>query len=304
MRATGQKAATSYGPIPGSKIPTPSSPSRKWLHVFIVPVQMVTFVQGSKTLFVAPCAVNGSVKSITLIAGSVWLNVASFASGSPADCMPESPYKAEQSPVTVAAPGDTDGDRACGRITHTHCQSRLPDKRRAPAGLASHRARVDDIHLSSRQIRDRGDRGLSPRRSMARASNANKSSQPAAYNGTLNALVFPFSASQTQFAPNSTGSAMGSLQGGASLEIAGWADRWRSQCPRSSVTQRPPGSSIQVSLPAFRLSGRDSARPEPEGGGIALASGDTFVLWTAAGLALGAQQRSSNSSFGTRSRFP
>ena len=81
--AQGQKAVATYGPLlienAGAQLTF-----QKWLNIYIIPVQMVSFVQGSATLFVAPIAATGSSKTVALAGGSVWVDVNALASGAPA----------------------------------------------------------------------------------------------------------------------------------------------------------------------------------------------------------------------------
>jgi hypothetical protein len=281
--AIGQKAATSYGPI---LIENPESQLtvEKWLKIFIVPVQMATFVQGSTTLFVAPCAATGSAKSISLAAGSVWINVASFASGSSADSFAGIAVQAgtitSDQPLTLGGPtvtvpagasltltvnpaAPTSSGTAASTVTAPASMTfTYPAGKSATAAIADFSATVCGESFACRQA-----------------------SQPAVYNGTLNTLAFPFSTNQTQFAPNSTASTMLSLQGSASLELAGWALQVAQSAPAQLGNAASAGLFYLGFATGISALWSGLSRPEPEGGGIGLASGDTFLLWTAAGLA-------------------
>src|ERR1700739_3812664 len=219
--AIGQRAAATYGPLlvesPDSQLTV-----QKWFKVYIVPVQMVSFVQGSTTLFVAPFAATGSAQTITLAAGSVWINVASFASGAPSDSFggiaiqggtitSDQPLTLGGSTVTVPAgasltltvtPAAPTGTGNAGSIV-TPPTSRtfdFPSAGAATATLADFSATLYGQTFQCTQ-----------------------SSQPVEYYDIVKALTFPFTTNQTQFAPGAVPNTMLSLQGSAPIGAVGWA---------------------------------------------------------------------------------
>ena len=67
--AQGQKAIATYGPLAIENAAAQVT-FQKWIKIYIIPVQMVSFVRGTTTLFVAPLAASGSYKTVNLAGGS------------------------------------------------------------------------------------------------------------------------------------------------------------------------------------------------------------------------------------------
>jgi len=280
--AIGQKPAASYGPVSVENTQAQLT-VRKWIIVYIIPVQMVSFIRGATTLFVAPFAATGSAKEVTLAAGSVWINVVSFASGAPANSFAGI---AEQSGTIIcdqalALGGETVTVPAGATLALTVTPA-------APSGMGTAVAMVARPNVMTFSY---------PNSQPATAAIGNftasvysetfdcvQNALAAVYNNATKTLAFPCSTNQTHFTPTPQANALLSLSGSASLDAAGWALQVAQSAPAAL------GNAANAGLFYFGFgAGVDAqwpglSRPEPESGGVGLASTANFVLWTAAGL--------------------
>jgi len=280
--AIGQRPATSYGPISIENSQAQLT-VQKWIIVYIIPVQMVSFVRGSTTLLVAPFAATGSAKEITVAPGSVWVNVESFASGAPANSfagIAEQNGKITCDEALVLG-GATVTVPAGATLTLTLTPA-------APSGAGSGVSVVappnaiafayPDLQHATATI------GNFTASVYGETFNCEQSSQAAAYNDTTKTLAFPCSTNQTQFTPAMQTNTLLALSGSAPLEAIGWALQVAQSAPgtlgnaaNAGLFYLGFGAGVDAQWPGLR-------RPELESGGVALASTANFVLWTAAGL--------------------
>ena len=281
--AVGQKPAGSYGPVsvedPGAQLTV-----SKWINTYIVPARMVSFVQGGTSLFVAPVAGTGSVTSVTLAAGSAWINVASFAGGAQPNSFAgiagrggsitcDQALALGGSTVIVpdaatltltvdpAAPG-SQGDAVSTAAPPNVMTFAYPN-----GGAAT--ATIDDFTAS---IYDQ-------------TFNCAQNGQPAIYDDSTKTLAFPCSASQAQFSPAPQPGMLLSLSGSAPLEAAGWALQVAQSAPATLGNAASAGFFYLGFGAGLSAQWPGLSRPEPQSGGIALASTGQLMLWTAAGLA-------------------
>jgi hypothetical protein len=282
VSAQGQKAIATYGPLLVENTDSQIT-FQKWLNIYIIPVQMVSFVQGSTTLFVAPVAATGSLKTVALAAGSAWVNVGSLASGAPAN-----------SYAGIAVQGGTlscDVALTLGATTVTIPAGATVTLEVTPAPPAGSANPAIQVALPATMTFNFPGSGAASATLTAFAAevcgetfHASPAGQPAVYNDTVKTLAIPCSVDQTQFAPTENPGTLTILTGSAPLLASGWA---------LEVTQNPPnllGNAASAGIfylgfgAGLSVQWTGLSRPEPEGGGIILAASDALLLWTSAAL--------------------
>ncbi len=281
--AIGQMPAGSYGPVSVAD-PEAQVTVRKWIIPYIIPAQMVSFVQGATTLFVAPVADTGNATSVTLAAGSVWINVASFAAGAP--------------PNSFAGIAGQGGSITCDQaLTLGGSTVTVPDGASltltvtpaAPGSQGNAVSMVAPPNVMSFAYPDAGAAAAAIDDFTAdlydQIFNCTQNGQPAVYDDTTKTLAFPCSASQAQFAPAPQAGMLLSLSGSAPLEAAGWALQVAQSAPLSLGNAASAGLFYLGFGAGLSAGWPGLSRPEPQSGGIALASTAQLMLWTAAGLA-------------------
>jgi hypothetical protein len=280
--AIGQKPAATYGPI-SIENPQAQLTVRKWVIAYIIPVHMVSFVRGSTTLFVAPFAVTGSAKEIALPAGSVWINVASFVSGAPANSF--AGITEQSGTITCDQALDLAGDTVAVPAGATLTLTVTPA---APSGMGNAVSMVAPPNVITFAYPN-----LQPATATIGNFTASVYSeifdcgqirQPPVYNDTTKTLAFPCSTNQTQFTPAPQTNTLLALTGSAPLETVGWALQVAQSAPPALGNAANAGffyfgfgAGVDAQWPGL-------SRSEPESGGIGLASTASFLLWTAAGL--------------------
>ena len=281
--AVGQMPAGSYGPVSVEDSEAQLTVS-KWINTYIIPAQMVSFVQGSTTLFVAPVAGTGSVTSVTLAAGSAWINVASFAGGAQPNSFAgiagrggritcDQALALGGSTVTVpdaatltltvnpAAPG-SQGNAVSTAAPPNVMTFTYPNGEAATATIDDFTASICDQTF-----------------------NCTQNSQRAIYDDSTKTLAFPCAASQAQFSPAPQPGMLLSLSGSAPLEAAGWALQVAQSAPATLGNAASAGFFYLGLGAGLSAQWPGLSRPEPQSGGIALASTGQLMLWMAAGLA-------------------
>jgi hypothetical protein len=278
----GLNTSAVYGPITISASESQLS-FQKWVIVYIIPVQMVSFVQGTTTLFVAPLAATGSLKTVSLASGSAWVNVASFASGSPADSYAgltiqagsissDTPLSFGSATVTIPAGASVTLNVTPAVSTSSSSLAQVAPPSQITFSFAGGQPATATLTPFSAQF-------------LGQSYHSTPTSQPAVYSTITGTLAFPAIAGQSEFAPTVQAGTQVTLSGSAPILISGWA-LW--------VTTTTPGSlGNAVDSGVFYIgfgSGISAlwiglARPEPELGGIVLATTGSLLLWTEAGLA-------------------
>ena len=281
--ARGQQAAAIHGPITISNAASQAT-FPKWIIIYFVPVQMVSFVQGATTLFVAPLAATGAHNTVTLAAGSAWVNVASFASGAPANSFAgltflsgevtsDVPLNFGSATVTVPPAASLTLTVAPTPSTTSSSVAEVAPPSTITFSFPSGKAATAKLTPFSGDF-------------LGRTYNCTQDTSAAAvYSSVTSTLAFPAISSPKEFDPVVQAGNLVTLTGSSKLEAAGWA-LW--------VTVSAPGSlGNAVNSGVFYLgfgAGVSAqwvglARPEPEAGGIVLASTNALLVWTAAGLA-------------------
>ena len=278
----GQQALATYGPITVSD-PQNQISFQKWVIIFVIPVQMVSFVQGTTTLFVAPVAAAGHQQTVSLSSGSVWVNVNSFAAGASANSYAgltiEGGTISSDAPLVFGAATVTIPAGASLTLTVTP----------APSTSTSTVAQVTPPSQLTFSF-PHGQPAVATftpfvAQFLGQTYNCTPSGQPAVYSSATSSLAFPAVADETEFGPTDQAGSLVTLSGSAPIEAVGWA-LW--------VTVATPDSlGNAVSSGIFYLGFGTGVlaqwvglvRPEPEAGGVVLASTGRLLLWTAAGLA-------------------
>ena len=280
----GQKASATYGPIT-----IVSADQRftlqKWVIVYLVPVQMVSFVRGTTTLLVAPIAAAGKRTKVALASGSVWLNVGSFAAGAPDDSYAglaiqdgslTSDVPLDFSAATVSVPAGANFKITVTPVsataTSTVAQVSPPSQMTFafPAGQAA------GANLSSFSA------GF-----LGQTFTCAQANLPAAYSAATSTLAFPAKATQSRLVPAAQAGALVTLGGDAPVEAAGWALWVTTATPESLGNALGSGVFYLGFGPGIDVRWLGLARPEPEAAGIVVAATNFLLVWTAAGLARG-----------------
>ena len=252
--AHGQKSVATYGPLLIENKEAQLT-FQKWLIIYIVPVQMVSFVRGSTTLFVAPFAATGTAKTINLAGGSVWVNVSPFDSTAPADSF-----------AGVAIQGgtiDSDQNLTLGGTTVTVPSGAtlklklIPANPGASGNPAIQVAPPADIDFT---FPNTGSPTATVAPFMAQIDgqtfNVTPNGQPPVYNDTVKTFAIPCNTDQTQFQPVTQAGSLVTLSGAANLLAAG-PGRCRSRRPRRIfwAMRTEPGSLSRIQRGDYRFSG-------------------------------------------------
>lgn len=279
--AQGQQAVAAYGPLVLESAEAQLT-FQKWLNIYIIPVQMVSFVQGSTTVFVAPLAATGSAKVVALAGGSVWVNVSSLASGAPAN-----------SYAGLAISGGTitsDEDLTLGATTVTIPAGATITLNLTPAAPVAGNPALKvappaTITFTFPAVPP-ATASVVPFTSQifGETFDLEANGQPLVYNDTLKTLAIPCSCKQKQFAPVTQAGTLAELTGSATLLITGWALRVTQAAPDLLGNATGPGIFYLGFSVGLSVHWTGLSRPEPEAGGIILASSEFLLLWTAAGL--------------------
>jgi hypothetical protein len=281
--AIGQKPAASHGPV-SVEIPDAQLTVSKWLISYLVPVQMVSFVRGASTVFVAPVAGTGTAKNLTVAAGSVWINVASFASGAPAGSF--AGIAGQAGTVTC------DQDLALGGSTVTIPAGATLTLTVTPAGSASSGpSMVAPPGTMTFSYPDPGAAAATIGGFSASvygsAFSCAQTAQPAVYGDITKTLLFPCSCTAAQFTPGAQTGVQLSLTGSAPLTVTGWALPVASSAPAALGNAAGPGLFLFGFGTGLYAQWPGLSRPEPESGGTGLASSAGLLLALTAGLAPG-----------------
>jgi len=280
--AQGQKAVATYGPLlienAGAQLTF-----QKWLNIYIIPVQMVAFVQGSATLFVAPVAATGSSKTVALAAGSVWVNVNALAPGAPVN-----------SYAGVAVQGGTITSSqalALGGSTVTippGATVTLKVTPAAPAAAGNPALEVSPPATMTFTFPGAGAASATVAPFTAQVCgetfHATPNGEPLVYNDAVKALAIPCNTDQTKFTPVTQAGTLATLSGTATLLATGWALQVTEAAPNLLGNAAGSGIFYLAFGPGLSVQWTGSNRPEPEAGGVILASSGILLLWAAAGL--------------------
>jgi hypothetical protein len=281
--AQGQKAVATYGPLLLENADAQIT-YQKWLGIYVIPVQMVSFVQGTTTLFIAPFAATGTSKTVTLAGGSVWVNVSPLAAGSPANSWAGVAIQGGTitSDKNLTLGGTTVSVPAGATVT-LNVQPAAPAASGNPAVQVAPPATITFTYTAPASAKAT----VAPFTAQicGETFHAKPNSQPLVYNDTVKTLAIPCDTDQTQFAPVTQAGTLATLSGTASLLVAGWALQVAQAAP--NLLGNAAGSGIfYLGFGAGALvQWSGLSRPEPEAGGIILASTGSLLLWAAAGLA-------------------
>src|SRR5579883_3229583 len=219
--AQGQQAVATYGPLLVESAASQIT-FQKWLIIYIIPVQMVSFVQGATTLFIAPLAATGSEKTVTLAAGSVWVNVTPLAAGAPANSFAGVAIQSGSitSDRNLTFGGTTVTIPAGATVT-------LAVTPAAPAASGNPAVQVAPPATITFTFPGAGAATASVAPFTAQICgetfDAEPNGQPLVYNDTVKTLAIPCDTNQTRFAPVTQPGTLAQLHGTATLLAAGWA---------------------------------------------------------------------------------
>ena len=282
--AQAQSAVATYGPF----IVQNSSQQisfQKWLNIYIIPVQMVSFVSGSATLFIAPLAASGKFKSVSLAAGSAWINVDAISSGAPVNSW---------AGVTIAGGNiSSDQELTFGTTTVTLPAGASITLEVAPANLPWSPANPQIQVAPPAAVTLAFPNGGAPKATISAFSayicgetfNLIGTSQPLVYSAVVQTLAFPCTTNETQFLPLDQAGTLVTLSGSAPVLVSGYALKVTQAAPNTLGNASGPGLFYMGFGPGLSVQWTGLARPEPEAGGIIIASQGVMLLWTAAGLA-------------------
>ncbi|HZT33122.1 MAG TPA: hypothetical protein VFA33_24760 [Bryobacteraceae bacterium] len=281
--AQGQQAVATYGPLLVESAASQIT-FQKWLIIYIIPVQMVSFVQGATTLFIAPLAATGSEKTVTLAAGSVWVNVTPLAAGAPANSFAGVAIQSGSitSDRNLTFGGTTVTIPAGATVT-------LAVTPAAPAASGNPAVQVAPPATITFTFPGAGAATASVAPFTAQICgetfDAEPNGQPLVYNDTVKTLAIPCDTNQTRFAPVTQPGTLAQLHGTATLLAAGWALQVTQAAPPALGNAAGAGIFYLGFTGGLSVQWTGLGRPEPEAGGILLASSGFLLLWTAAGLA-------------------
>ena len=302
----GQRATTTYGPLQIENVEAQLT-VEKWIQIFLIPSDMVAFVRGSTTIFVAPISSTNNVSG----PGSVWINASLFASDLPANSFVgitvgsaflTSDETLEFGGTTVTIPADANLELRLYSLT-------------AATGLSNPASEVaPPISIQFNYP------SIGPATAFAGGFTASvygetfnwRTSDPTLvfYNDTVKSLVFPADIDQTTFEPIEQAGTLLTLNGSAQITAAGWALQVTQSSPATLGNAEnagfffleltnPPPTPTQPDVPRLFIQWTGLSQPEVAAGGLLLASTGSLRFWSSNSLPFSTRTLSSSYNFGT-----